>query len=467
MKKSILWSIIFLASIGINPHDLTSNPIDTIYVTPAELEPGWGLYWTDIFTQDNMPSAKSWVADIKVTPDGKYLAFRDHFGLKVWNFETDEITLVDKYGFAPRWAVDNEILIFSNVNIPGGYVWFPKTKRYDTLCLSTDKNCTLGASLGPDNKLYFAYPNGFPPPDSLIFRTNIYETLNAGHTVWELLEGIKWEMQAYPTFSPYSMEYNIRKIWDSPNEFYGVVGFHVVTGFEYKGRRTYYYPKKDTTWLFNLTNTYGGGSEDITLGPNGDVYSYLSFRSIGEFNNRHNPPFDSAAIAARDACGWYRVDTSGTNLVQLVRSWTYNLGGLSITGDGETIYYGYLLPDTCAAIMKMNKYGKNKEIVLRLPPFASPDAVENDPEFNEKIFLKCESGVVSNQLRLAYSLGSWDYGEISICDYFGRQVYSSRVDANSGRKQISLDTDNFSAGLYFIYLKTKDGFAIDKFVIVK
>ena len=106
---------------------------DTTYVTPAELESGWGLYYTKVDSsypgeyQTNMPSPKTWeLMGFLVSPDGKYLAFTnnsnntqyyDWFGLKVLNLDTKEIITIDKYGWCPMWTSDSKMLFYQS--IPG------------------------------------------------------------------------------------------------------------------------------------------------------------------------------------------------------------------------------------------------------------------------------------------------------------------------------------------------------------
>jgi hypothetical protein len=440
-----------------------SQSNDSNYVTSQELEPGWGLYWRNQ-NEEIYETVKSILYNVSISPNGKYLAYDccwwmgsnelpPSWGIKVLNTETKEIIFTGENIMEPFWSSDNNFLIYFSDFLPPGLSfisWNRITNKIDSINCITE-SCDIGSTLAPDDYFYFAFPNGYPPPDSQMYRTNLFESIIKGKIFYELIPGLKWEMQNGPIFSPNSMDYNIIRIG---NEIGCVTGFYIVTNFDYKGRRSFYYQVPDTSWVISAANTAYMNGNDIALGPNGDVYTYLSFRAKSEIARDCMPPFDSNETAARNASGLYRIDTSGKNFVQLVRSWTYKPGGFSITADGETIYYGFLLSDTCAGIMKMNKYGKNKELVMRIEPCQNViiDVPEPKQIINPVSNLTTRYNETTNEINISWKLDNSNKTKIYIYDLYGRLIEES--DIGNQIDSISINAASYMSGVYFVTLRS-------------
>lgn len=444
---------------------------DTTYVKPDELEYGWGLYWTDSKTED-IPIPYLGISSISVSPNGKWLAFRDNSYLQVMNLQTKEIKRVSSEGFYSEWSPDSKILSFVKpmFEVRSLFLYFLLEDRLDSItCLLSDNFCSFGSKWAIDNYIYFSHPLGYPPPDSLVFRVNVDSSLKSKHPVHELMDGIKYKYIPIPFFPTISINYFVSQ--NNNDEINQNKGFDVTINFDYNLRTKIRIPIPDTNWIYCGCNTFGMPDESnlMQVGPRGDVYLYLSFRAKKEWettdenNNRCNPKYwDSSTIAARNASGWYRVDTNGFNLVQLVRSWSLPIGGISISRDGEAIYYGFLQQDTCISIMKMNRFGRNKELVFKLEKETSVSSELNYLSSNDIISI--QNPINKNEIRITVNKEFSQSFEFSIFDLYGKKIiqFSNKFTNNP----ITINTSDFIDGIYFLtYNSTKYSGAL-KFLLL-
>jgi len=249
-------------------------------------------------------------------------------------------------------------------------------------------------------------------------------------------------------FPPNTIHYYLNKY---PLNDFNTEGFYVTTDSNYDSRREIRFNVPDTSWLFSDCNSLCGSMnftlKQIEAGPRGEVYCYLTFRSKKDtLYNCCTAYWDSSTLAARDASGWYRVDTSGNNLVQLVRSWTTGMGGISITADGNTIYYGMLDKDTNAAIYKMDRFGKHKELVLNLG-HQIINSVDN-PENNISNSLKSIVVGDAEEISLKFPQFVGKSGTITIYDIWGREI--SKVSYQSIDKEMKINVSGLPKGFYII-----------------
>jgi hypothetical protein len=441
------------------------------FVKPDELEKGWGLFWTNPSTQEILIPYYN-MSSIAISPDNKYLAFRDIYSLKILDLKTNVIFSVSKDAYYSEWSNDSKMIIYGMPATTNRSVvlYYIDDKRFDTIPCSTEySRCSIGSKLAPDNYRYFANPYGYPPPDSIIFRVNFEHLLLTKKVEYELMEGIKYKYLPNPYFPSNNINYFISTSFGDYD--YLLKGFDVTNNFDFNNRRIIKIKVPDTSWVIDACNTYSGvfESNQIQIGTRNDVYLFLSFRSKkelinDEYNNKCNPKYwDSSTIAARNASGWYRVDTSGNNLIQLVRSWVIPPGGISITGDGEYLYYGFLLPDTTFGIMRMNRFGKDKKLIVKIGKdnFVS---VINEPE-NE---LNNSNSIISpnpasDYIEIALNSSSIKRGPggvfYEIYNIFGEKITTplSLRDATHLSANCKIDISNLAPGVYFIKIGDKFG----------
>ena len=448
---------------------------DTTYIKPSELEPGWGLYWTDSRTQ-TMWIPDSLIVYLNISPDGNWLVYRDLNYMQLLNLQTKQVRRIADFGDIPLWSPDSKIISFIDpyLNLSPLYLYLLSENKLDSItCIKLDSTCSYGNSWAYDNNLYFSHPKGFFVSDSSVFRMNFDSSLKVGYPVHDLLNGIKMKYAPVPVFPPGNLNFYVSQ---DINDI-GIDGFDLTTNFDFNNRKSVKIPPPDTGWIYSGCNTFGMPESSYLLhvGIRGDVYLYLSYRSKKEnvrdsLGNFCNPIFwDSSTIAARNASGWYRVDTNGNNLVQLIRSWTHSMGGLSITADGETIYYGMLEKDMSPAIWKMNRFGKNKEMVYKLNG-QHTEFIDNKELMPESgISIKCVPYSGYNELKISYFIDNDAGAEIEIYDYYGRLVENRIIENVIPNKinSISINSQSYCTGVYFIQLKSGSKFAFDKFIILK
>lgn len=73
----------------------------------------------------------------------------------------------------------------------------------------------------------------------------------------------------------------------------------------------------------------------------------------------------------------------------------------------------------------------------------------------------------SDFLRVDYSLGRESRVDVEVFDVAGRRVLSKGVDAQAGARVASVNIRSLAAGMYFLRVKSAEGDAVKKFVVVR
>ncbi|MEP7219749.1 MAG: T9SS type A sorting domain-containing protein [Bacteroidota bacterium] len=332
---------------------------DSEYVRNTDLEPGYGLTWWEDVSNQTIPFPNVRIYNLSVSPNGRWLAYKEEGAafkdyLKVKDLQTGTTRILGDGLWGPEWSPDSRWLSYGDIAHLGYFFWDPETGIVMSLKTTSKTDTTIGIlnkTWAPDGSFYFLNfqrTHG----DSLIWRLLIDSSLKVGEYIYQYVD----DEPGTPIFPPGTMGYHIHGMYDNRN----VIGFEIVSGFNYVGRRSISIPVLDTSWIRSRTDSWGNDEfqNNIIAGPDGVLYVYLSRRSKQE-RQHYSLPQDSVDSTARNACGWYRIDTAGHGLVQLVRSWSYNMG-ISLTADGEKIYYGFYLPNNTCAIFEMDKWGKHK-----------------------------------------------------------------------------------------------------------
>ncbi|MCL5992543.1 MAG: T9SS type A sorting domain-containing protein [Bacteroidetes bacterium] len=445
----------------------SKSQVDTNYVKPEELENGWYTTYGNNFFWDPSP-LKTYVDNISVSKDGKWLTYRstgindinNNYGIWIYNINNKTKMKLNFSNISLWWGIllqlgnDNLTLRFRGNN---NFVYFynVETMALDSVDCPTDsENCSFGLIWAPDNYAYFSYPYGIPSPDSSMYRENIMLSKQFGHPVSEKINDVKYGTLNIPYFPPDNINFFVRPkgscTQESPS---ALCGFKITREFIFSDENEVFLVIPDKDWIYSYLHTNRVGDyPPLKVSTDGCIYIYLSYRNQREYYSSTDDPFDSINRIARDASGWYRVDTTGNNLIQLVRSWIVYTTGLSVTGDGETIYYAQLLPDTTTGIMRMNKYGKNKELVLKIEP-ETIGVVDNKLVSNK---FEAMPNPASTLLDIVFSLQNKGTAQLIITNSFGQQVYNAIVNYNdaSNEQRHSIDISTFPSGLYFVTLRS-------------
>lgn len=334
----------------------TIAQVDERYVRPEELEEGFALMWhVEEIPMWGTPTVN--LLGIAVSPDGRYLAYVEDTLLKVKELPDGNEKVIAKYGYMPKWSPDSRYLKYYQYGNPGITFWEVNTNTRKTLRRGKDTSiCYFYDTWAPDGNLYFI--NCHPDHRGLLSRFLVDSSLKEGEFIMETIENYKQYPQWPITTASYHIVPHFEPISYKPYRFY------IVNDFNWEQRRTITIPFPDSTWEVSQSNSFPGNYDfnPMAIGPEGELYFYMTYRSFRELAHNNTPPFDTAELRARNASGWYRVDSTGKNLVQLVRCWPSGLG-ISITADGEKIYYGMLLRDSTCAVFEMDRWGRNKRQV--------------------------------------------------------------------------------------------------------
>ncbi|MBI5326238.1 MAG: T9SS type A sorting domain-containing protein [Ignavibacteriae bacterium] len=436
----------------------SNSQVDTNYVKPEELENGWDALYGKYFFYEPYP-LNSYVYYLSVSKDGKWLAYLND-GIWIYNI----INKIKTKIYNPlnwthlEWGNDNTTLRFWSNNV--NYYYNVNTKNFDSVLCSVDSEyCPFGLMWASDNYAYFSYPYGIPSPDSSIYRENVNLSSQLGFPINEKIIDTKFNSLKLPNFPPYNIDYFAHPKGCTQGSK-ALCGFIITRNFYFINEYEIILDIPNNEWNYSYIHAHTIGAHyPLKVSTEGCIYIYLSYRNQRENYSSTNDPFDSINRIARDASGWYRVDTSGKNLVQLVRSWVVYNCGLTVTGDGETIYYAFLLPDTTTCIMRMNKYGKNKELVLKIEP--ETIGVEDNKLVTNSI--EIIPNPATNKISIEFPLEFMSNARVSIFDCLGNELLTK----NSAGKRIEFDCSPLPNGIYFCVVRAGSKAYSGKFVMVK
>jgi hypothetical protein len=426
---------------------------DSGYVMPEELEPGYGIVWRSSWTQD-IEEPRHRMFGVAVSPDGHWLAYNPEEGSTLRDLHNGKIVAFQSFGHRVQWSRDSRTLKHTD-NRPGRDFWNVETGERRVLTgLPNPRVCSLYDIWAPDGNIYHEDCEG----DSL-WRILLDSSFKAGYPVEQPLN-----LSPLPFFPPDTTGWYITYAWmDIPDERF-ITGFNIVHNFDWDNRRTVRIPipRSDSSWVFGGQNAWGQGSTFVpgmVTGPGGVVYLWLSFRAVSEWSHENTPPFTEKELEARNASGWYRVDTNGQGLVQLVRSWSGGLG-ISVTADGEKIYYGHLLPDTTCAVFEMDKWGRNKRQISTpwegLAFLGVHESANNDRSATEAISARSEES--NGRVVIHYSMTTPGPVTITLYDLLGRPLLrqSEHRRGNSGEEiAVALQMPNIPQGVYFVIVRSE------------
>lgn len=433
---------------------------DTAFVTQAELEPGFGFVWTNGGTQD-IPEPKWRLFGHAVSPDGVFLAYVDgetsksEAVLRIKNLETSETWNVADYGYGPQFSPDGTMLYFKSVE--RGLRFYDLASRTTRVI---DRKIDSGFGIltpvwAPDWNLYFV--NVHQRPD--------------GISLWR----IQWDSTqisdrfilnpvgrgGLPHFNCCDTSWYVTYLRTNTPLLNS--GFDLVRSFDWDARTPVIVRTMSDTWSFSATNTWSPGVSglDYAVTQEGVVYFYLSLRSNDEERHGFTPPFSQEELRARDASGWYRIDTSGHQLVQMVRSWTPSLG-VSVTADGEKIFYGMLMPDSTCAVWQMDRFGRSKRQVT-VPALTSDiDVLNRDIDTHAP--LRVSVAIDSDVLRIAIPSNMREV-RCAVFDGIGRRIETPKSNGAIDGK-LTLDVSTLTSGTYHVVVRSANGQACSAPVVI-
>ncbi len=442
---------------------LSVNSYSQEYVTPEELEEGWGFGYTHpLWSVESFP--KTIITDFRVSKDETKLFVR--FSLEYYNpknivdFYFD---FIKKEFIQEDWKIKSSYSQTSNI-----FTFFDEIEQKlyldingnelilncEELLVCDDNNlqlCSIGEHIVSNQDGNFSYLTLKNEQNKVdIYRVNLDSLLESKCPRFELVN--KTEITKDSLIFPMN---SISNFIVPKSKYLNISGFDIYKNFEYI--KSIEIPKKSDWQVTNKFDAfhyyfrYFNRKNNIKLGISGDVYYYTSFRSESEPNSSDNykPENHPEAKEARDASGIYRIDTNGHNPVQLVRSWTNHPGGLQISGDGETIYYAYILPDSTSAIMKMDRYGKNKEIVFKLDP-AVLSVEAQTPK--QKIYPNPASEYVT--------ISGIGNGKAIIYNSIGQKLIEQDITSTS-----EINISNLQSGIYIIKLENAGNITFEKLMV--
>ncbi len=445
---------------------LSVNSYSQEYVTPEELEEGWGFrYLHQLDRFESKP--KNEISLFYLTPN-------EHLLCVLTNIKTSNNArnLVITYDLIKKsiveydWKVianysnDNKICALYNYELNRTLIYNEQRGEFyicnkESKCEnSVNELCYIGNHIYKESEDYFSI---------IIIEHKVYKVklnlLNENDCPeFELIKNTTLKnngpndfnnIQKYPINS---IDFLISPIF---TENYNLLtGFQLFKDFDYVNDTHF---QISENWEISNVYEYSNNNfllkeKSLSIGKDGDIYAWVSFRLNKEITDWNiDPRVNEAAREARDASGIYRIDTNGQNAVQLVRSWPYNPGGLQISGDGETIYYAYILPDSTSAIMKMDRYGKNKEIVFKLDPKAL--SVEK-PSLKPNIY--------PNPANEKITISGIKNGKVEIYNTMGQKLIEKEINGIS-----QIDISKIQTGLCILKIESAGKIIYEKILINK
>lgn len=392
---------------------------------------------------------------IAVSPDGRYLAYVEDSLLKVKELPAGNEKVIAKFGYMPKWSPNSRYLKYFHLDNIGATFWDTKNDKLIPIRAWRDTSvCYFYDTWAPDGNLYFI--NCHPDHRGLLSRFLVDSSLKEGEFIMEIIKNYK----QYPQWPITTASYHIIQPFE-PNR-YKPYSFHIVSDFNWEQRRTVTIPFPDTSWEVSQSNSFPGYDDynPMAIGPQGEVYFYMTYRSFREIAHNNTPPFDTAELRARNASGWYRVDSTGKNLVQLVRCWPSGLG-ISITADGEKLYYGMLLRDSTCAVFEMDRWGRNKRQVT-FPRQTTSAAWERIVP--TKLGANSRVEGCGNNRQIVVGMENEIRGEIVI------EIYNSAGELVNrkvgGGLELRIDAGDLSSGMYTVMVHNGRSIINNRIVVV-
>ncbi len=467
---------------------------DTTFVKPSELEPNRGFwFFRGIDGPEVSGSVNTIINCFQVSSNGRYLAYigyqntiegkygkgnKFHF-IDLQNNTEIYSTTYPNDNIHDFWFKDtNTVVYFYFPPYDGsGKIPFYKLVLLNLLTFKTDSlycrgggdtSCYFLNTLGPDGKGYLSYLSS-----KIYGRLNIDSSFKIGFPVHEKIPGYSndYSISSFPpcdtnftlSLKSYPIDYK-----SYPHGFeYVLSGFSVVKNFDYQNHQTdIIIPLPQDTSCKNETG--GGNPWNVSFGPDGVIYFGFMVLSNKEIARGlpvppiNEYPFDSIMLAARAKSGIYRIDTCGKNLIQLVRDW----GGMNCihtTCDGTIFYQMINWEDTTAAIWKMNKYGKDKQMVFNLKKQVSSVNPEHDYTVKKDI-ISILNSINKNEISIIINKNFNELIEFTVFDLYGKRI--KQFSNQYSNKVIALNTADFIDGIYFLTYHSGKYSGALKFIIL-
>lgn len=145
------------------------------------------------------------------------------------------------------------------------------------------------------------------------------------------------------------------------------------------------------------------------------------------------------------------------------------LSGMAMSWATFTINFTYLstnVPDSCIIFLRASGTNPTNNDYLwvdNLSFTGSVAGIENqDPDIQQ---FSVYPNPAIDQLNVAFDLLHVQSTEISIEDITGKNIYTKSLGEVGGMQNISIDTDEFTAGIYLIKITSPNGSATRKIII--
>ncbi|MCX6145878.1 MAG: T9SS type A sorting domain-containing protein [Candidatus Kapabacteria bacterium] len=445
------------------------------YVTEEKLEPGgFGLFINKDDGLEEFQHLETELYGLKVSPDGSYIAFITRNNFYIYNLQTDDYDTIGHVGYDFSWSPDSRYLVFVLYENGKGLLNIYNVNSHEYKLYLDGKG--IGNALDIDSRGRIYYQNNeYDKKDSSLYYYDFLKSLKNNSHVTEKIN-LKIE-----DFKKYSLPYTVfgnEKYFvclKNPNYIYTNeckvgLGSRDLDYCSFYKMDTNFNVFSESKIKFDNPDHYNvrinEPSYSRTLGnkiritKNNEIFIYLNVRHIKEIENPNFnfTSWDSTSIEARNKSGYYRMDTNCGNMKQLVRMWA-NVGGITATGDGEIIYYGYMKPNRNCVIMKMNKFGKKKVVVIDLENLEGKSSVEdNQTTINNISYYPNPSKDILNIKLIGEPLAN---EEIEVFDLMGQNLLTQKIY----NIQTSINIQKLNTGIY--YCKLKHNGTVFKFEVVK
>lgn len=360
---------------------------------PDVLEPNFGITAPrNPYVEPAPPPPRYIIDEIAVSPDGRWLAYTggwlgNPIRLLLKDLITDSLRVLANAASELQWKRSGAILSYVDLTIPTAvYVDMHAGSRVEISGRCDSAPLFISHPLWAiDGNLYFTNAldtqHGSVPG---LYRILLDSSLQSRCYVTELFA----PQGAILAIPPNEMSWYLSgyKYWEVPGMTIGDVeryqGWSIVRGFDWeKQRRIVRVPLSAFPGADTSTDLHFGGSRwasarssTVTVGNCGDLYIFVGTASRSE---RETIQWTDEQIRARATSGWWRVDTNGTDPIQLVRTWSPV--GTSVTAD-EHVFYGYMNPDSTLAVFEMDRCGRGKRQVTFPDQDPYPQVVSIDSE---------------------------------------------------------------------------------------
>jgi hypothetical protein len=445
------------------------------YVLEENLEQGgFGLYDNIDDGYSKYQDLLTGIISLKVSPDGKYIAFLTLKNFYIYEMMTKTYDTIQNGAVNFTWSPDSKNLLFTySDGITFSRMIYNVNSKFYELFLKNLKSFPIN-QIDSKGKMYF-FPSIDINKDSSLYLVDYNKSYKEKVYFSEKInlkyDDLKKYSLPYPIYNNenyFIVNKNTNSVYK--NQCYEVSNSFILDYCSFIKLDTNFKQFSESEIVFNEPNIYNVRVGEpnlmydrIKITKNNEMFVFLNVRHSTEIKYISFTKWDSTTIKARNKSGYYRMDTNCGNMKQLVRMWA-NVGGITTTGDGETIYYGYMKPNRNCVIMKMNKYGKNKEVVIDLEYFEGQTSVEDNPTtINSIIYFPNPSKDILTIKLTNERLHSEPLPneEIEVYDLMGQNLLSQKIDS-----QVSnINIQKLNTGIY--YCKLKQNGTVFKFEVVK